>query len=122
MDDIGGVAAAMNAQFSGWGIILVGFADNMGTPEGNLALSKQRAAAGAEQMQRHGITPALITGFGQELPVADNSTPEGCESLVSHSVVQSGQHCCGCEDCWRWRCVYGSRRRLRVWVDYRSNL
>jgi phosphate transport system substrate-binding protein len=78
-DDIGRVATAMNAQFVGRGIILVGFADNTGTAAGNLALSKGRAEAVAEQMRRHGITPTLVTGFGQELPVADNSTPEGRE-------------------------------------------
>jgi len=79
VDDIGRVATAMNAQFVGRGIILVGFADNTGTAAGNLALSKGRAEAVAEQMRRHGITPTLVTGFGQELPVADNSTPEGRE-------------------------------------------
>jgi len=79
VDDIGRVAAIMNAQFSGRGMILVGFADNTGTAAGNLALSKGRAEAVAEQMRRHGITPTLVTGFGQELPVADNRTPEGRE-------------------------------------------
>jgi outer membrane protein OmpA-like peptidoglycan-associated protein len=43
------------------------------------ALSKRRAEAVAEQMQRRGIQPILVTGFGAELPLADNSTPEGRE-------------------------------------------
>jgi phosphate transport system substrate-binding protein len=30
-------------------------------------------------MERQGITPVFVTGFGQDLPVADNSTPEGRE-------------------------------------------
>jgi phosphate transport system substrate-binding protein len=77
VDDIDRVSAAMNAQLAGRGVILVGFADNTGTAAGNLALSKDRAQAVAQQMERHGITPALITGFGQELPVADNGTPDG---------------------------------------------
>jgi outer membrane protein OmpA-like peptidoglycan-associated protein len=30
-------------------------------------------------MRQEGINPVLITGFGQELPVADNSTLDGQE-------------------------------------------
>jgi outer membrane protein OmpA-like peptidoglycan-associated protein len=59
--------------------MLIGFADSIGTREVNLALSKRRAQAVADQMQQEGINPVLVTGFGQELPVADNSTPEGQE-------------------------------------------
>jgi phosphate transport system substrate-binding protein len=76
-DDVGRLSASMSSQFAGRGLILVGFADNTGTPAGNLALSRERAEAVAEQMRRHGIVPALVTGFGQELPVADNSTADG---------------------------------------------
>jgi phosphate transport system substrate-binding protein len=79
VDDINRVAASMNSQFAGRGVILVGFADNTGSAAGNLALSKERAQVVAEQMARHGITAALVTGFGQELPVSDNSTADGRE-------------------------------------------
>ncbi len=79
VDDIKRVSAAMNSQYSGRGLMLVGFADNTGTPSGNLQLSKNRAQAVSEQMKRQGITPVLVTGFGQELPVADNSNPDGRE-------------------------------------------
>jgi phosphate transport system substrate-binding protein len=79
MDDITRVTAAMSEQFAGRGVMLVGFADNTGQPASNLALSKRRAEAVAEQMQRRGIRPVLVTGFGAELPVADNTTPEGRE-------------------------------------------
>jgi phosphate transport system substrate-binding protein len=77
VDDINRVAAAMSSQLGGRGIILVGFADNTGNPTANLALSKERAEAVAQQMRSHGINPVLVTGFGQELPVADNSTEDG---------------------------------------------
>ena len=57
----------------------MGFADNTGAASLNLDLSKRRAGAVAEQMRRQGIEPVLVTGFGADLPVADNSTPEGRE-------------------------------------------
>jgi phosphate transport system substrate-binding protein len=79
IDDISRVTSAMSGQFAGRGVMLVGFADNTGQAGANLALSKRRAEAVAEQMQRRGIQPVLVTGFGAELPVADNTTPEGRE-------------------------------------------
>jgi phosphate transport system substrate-binding protein len=78
-DDIDRVTSMMGGQFAGRGVMLVGFADNTGQPAANLGLSKRRAQAVAEQMQRRGIIPVLVTGFGAELPVADNGTPEGRE-------------------------------------------
>ncbi len=77
VDDIKRFALAMNGRFSGRGVMLVGFADSTGTASKNVELSKERAQAVGEQMKRQGITPAFVTGFGQELPVADNGTPEG---------------------------------------------
>jgi phosphate transport system substrate-binding protein len=79
MDDIGRVVSVVSSQFPGRSMILVGFADNTGGAAANLTLSKQRAEAVAEQMRQRGIQPALVTGFGAELPIADNSTPEGRE-------------------------------------------
>src|SRR5262249_25531161 len=79
VDDIKRVASTMGTQFSGRGMMLIGFADNTGNPARNLALSKERAQAVEAQMKQQGITPVLVTGFGQELPVADNSTPAGRE-------------------------------------------
>jgi phosphate transport system substrate-binding protein len=77
VDDINRFASAMNSQYAGRGVILVGFADNTGNPAANLALSKERADAVAQQMRSHGVNPVLIKGFGQELPVADNGTEDG---------------------------------------------
>jgi phosphate transport system substrate-binding protein len=79
VDDIKRVAAAMSSQYAGRGVMLVGFADSTGNPAANLRLSKDRAQSVAAQMQHQGITPVFVTGFGQDLPVADNSTPEGRE-------------------------------------------
>jgi phosphate transport system substrate-binding protein len=79
VDDIKRVAAKMASEYSGRGMALIGFADNTGTATGNLALSKSRAEAVAAQMRRQGVSALFVTGFGQELPIADNSTPEGRE-------------------------------------------
>jgi phosphate transport system substrate-binding protein len=79
VDDIKRVASAFSTQFAGRAMVLVGFADSTGNPGANIKLSKDRADAVSEQMKRQGITPALVTGLGQELPVADNGTPEGRE-------------------------------------------
>jgi phosphate transport system substrate-binding protein len=79
VDDIKRVASEMASQFNGRGMMLIGFADNTGNPVRNVELSKERAEAVAAYMKRQGITPVLVTGFGQELPIRDNGTAEGRE-------------------------------------------
>jgi phosphate transport system substrate-binding protein len=79
VDDVKRVAAAMSSQYSGRGVMLVGFADSTGNRSANLKLSKDRAQSVAAQMERQGVTTVSVTGFGQDLPVADNATPEGRE-------------------------------------------
>jgi phosphate transport system substrate-binding protein len=78
-DDVKRIASVMSTQFSDRGILLIGFADNIGTAEYNLILSKRRAQTVADQMRQEGMNPVLVTGFGQDLPVSDNSTPDGQE-------------------------------------------
>ena len=51
--------------------------DGIGGVAKNLALSKDRAHAVAVQLESRGIKPAVVTGFGKELPVASNDTEEG---------------------------------------------
>jgi phosphate transport system substrate-binding protein len=79
VDDIKRMAAAMQQQYAGRGMMLIGFADSTGNSASNLQLSKDRAEAVSNQMKQQGINPVFVTGFGQQLPVADNSTPEGRE-------------------------------------------
>jgi len=79
LDDVKRIASVMGAEFSDRGLMLIGFADSTGTREYNLVLSRRRAQSVGEQMRQEGINPVLITGFGQELPVADNSTLDGQE-------------------------------------------
>jgi len=60
-------------------ILVFGFSDNAGNAGRNLALSKDRAKAVAEQLQMRGITPSLVNGYGKELPVAPNNSDNGRE-------------------------------------------
>jgi phosphate transport system substrate-binding protein len=60
-------------------IMLLGFADSMGTPGANRALSLSRARIIENQLIQRGIKPAVVQGFGSELPVASNDTVDGRE-------------------------------------------
>jgi phosphate transport system substrate-binding protein len=68
-----------NEPYHGKYLLLLGFADGTGDASKNLALSKDRAHAVAVQLESRGIKPAVVTGFGKELPVASNETQEGRE-------------------------------------------
>jgi OmpA-OmpF porin, OOP family len=56
-----------------------GHTDNTGTPEINQTLSQNRADAVRNYLIKKGIVTTRVTakGFGDTLPVADNSTDEG---------------------------------------------
>ncbi|MBI4909196.1 MAG: OmpA family protein [Acidobacteria bacterium] len=56
-----------------------GHTDNTGTPDSNLALSRQRAESVVAALQSAGIQRTRLTpaGFGQTKPVADNRAEEG---------------------------------------------
>jgi OmpA-OmpF porin, OOP family len=56
-----------------------GYTDNTGDPAANLLLSQQRADNVMEELSRLGVDPSRMSamGYGQENPVADNSTEEG---------------------------------------------
>jgi len=60
-------------------ILLLGFSDNDGTPAANQALSLSRSQAVAAELHMYGVNvaPAHVYGFGSELPVSTNDTPEG---------------------------------------------
>jgi phosphate transport system substrate-binding protein len=78
--DVGRVADLLNKPlYRGRYILLFGFADSTGTSDLNLSLSKARAETVAQQLRQLRISPALVTGFGQELPVDSNDTSEGRE-------------------------------------------
>ena len=60
-------------------MILVGFADNSGTPTANQIVSQKRIESVAAALSRSGIPPGKVATFGAELPIGDNATPEGRE-------------------------------------------
>jgi phosphate transport system substrate-binding protein len=64
---------------AGQKILLLGFTDNTGNAEKNVQLSKERAGTVAEEFKQRGIAPAVVTGFGAEMPVASNDNKEGQE-------------------------------------------
>jgi glucose/mannose transport system substrate-binding protein len=60
-------------------LLVFGFSDSAGKAAQNLALSKDRAKAVAEQLQIRGITPSLVNGYGKDLPIAPNNNEDGRE-------------------------------------------
>jgi len=73
------VSLLQSSTYRGKNLLLFGFSDNYGGSRLNAVISKQRAAAVAEQLQKEGITPSLTTGYGKALPIAPNDTREGRE-------------------------------------------
>jgi phosphate transport system substrate-binding protein len=66
-------------KYKGNNIVLLGFADNIGSELANQKLSLDRAKAVEEEFMRRGKTPAIVRGFGSRLPVASNASDEGRE-------------------------------------------
>lgn len=60
-------------------VVLVGFADSTGVPQANQRLSESRARSAAKELEAEGISIKDTMGFGQELPIRDNSTDSGRE-------------------------------------------
>jgi OOP family OmpA-OmpF porin len=60
-------------------LVLQGHADEIGTPQANEALSKERANAIFTHLVGVGIDPSriMIIGYGETKPRASNSTDEG---------------------------------------------
>jgi phosphate transport system substrate-binding protein len=73
------VALISDRGVTGDRILLLGFADSVGTPDTNRALSLNRARIIENQLVQRGIKPAAVQGFGSELPVASNDTADGRE-------------------------------------------
>jgi outer membrane protein OmpA-like peptidoglycan-associated protein len=68
-----------NPTYQGRHILLFGFSDSNGGNRSNLRISKSRAQTVADQLQSHGLTPSLVTGYGKALPIAENETDDGRE-------------------------------------------
>ena len=66
-------------KYTGQNILLLGFANDGSGSSENIELSKKRAELVAEQFKLRGVTPAVVTGFGSEILIAQTSTEEGKE-------------------------------------------
>ena len=71
--------AALVKQNPDWDVVLKGHADNTGTAERNLQLSKNRANAVKDYLVKRGVRASSIQvyGLGAEKPIASNETPVG---------------------------------------------
>jgi len=73
--DLGRVIAFVtDLHYGGDNLMLLGFDDSKEAADN---LSKDRAEAVALQFQQRGVKPATVVGFGSQLAVASNDTPEG---------------------------------------------
>jgi phosphate transport system substrate-binding protein len=78
--DVDRLARFMRTPASqGKSLLLLGFADNHGSYRANEDLSRRRAEAVAKALRGAGVTVAEVRGFGEEAPVACNTTPAGSE-------------------------------------------
>ncbi|MGK5731779.1 OmpA family protein [Streptomyces sp. URMC 124] len=76
---ISAIAAEAKKQKAGT-LRVFGFTDNLGSTAHGLALSKERADAVQQQLAREIGSPSVayqIRGYGEQFPIADNSTEEG---------------------------------------------
>lgn len=73
------VVATTLAGCPGRPVRIEGHTDATGSRTANLALSWRRATAVAAFLERRGVDPARLQvhGFGADLPVASNNTPDG---------------------------------------------
>jgi outer membrane protein OmpA-like peptidoglycan-associated protein len=71
--------AAILAAYPNARLKVGGFTDNVGSADRNLQLSKDRANTVVAELVRKGVSPDRLTaeGYGEQYPVADNSTQEG---------------------------------------------
>lgn len=77
-ENIGDLAATLN-KYNDTDILIQGHTDSKGTEEYNQELSKERAASVANYLTGLNVVRTRITtvGYGETMPVADNSTEEG---------------------------------------------
>lgn len=77
-DQLGKVAEILN-KYPDTNIIVMGHTDNTGTDEYNQRLSERRAKAVEGYLETRGVGRDRITskGYGETMPVADNSTEAG---------------------------------------------
>ena len=73
------VTLLQSSTYKGKNLLLFGFSDNFGGNRLNSFISKERATAVADELQKQGINASMVTGYGKALPIATNDTREGRE-------------------------------------------
>ena len=90
-EQLGNIAAILKA-YPNVKVKIGGYTDNTGDPAANQQLSQQRADTVMSQLVTLGVDPSRMTaqGYGQDNPVADNSTDEGRQKnrRIALEVVQ----------------------------------
>src|SRR5262249_4509140 len=90
-DQLGDVAAILKA-YPNTKVKIGGYTDNVGSPASNLTLSQERAEDVRDELVKMGVDPSRLTaeGYGDEHPVADNSTEQGraMNRRISMLVIQ----------------------------------
>ncbi len=74
-------------------LAIEGHTDNIGSDEGNMKLSEQRADTVREFLVQQGLAADTVTavGLGKAEPVADNSTNEGRQKNRRVEIIVSGE-------------------------------
>jgi outer membrane protein OmpA-like peptidoglycan-associated protein len=77
-EQISNIAAILKA-YPNVAVKIGGYTDNTGDPAHNLKLSQERANSTLNELVAIGIPTSQLAaeGYGEQFPVADNSTPEG---------------------------------------------
>jgi phosphate transport system substrate-binding protein len=68
-----------DSGYSGNDLLLFGFTDNTGDRHADIAISQNRARIVAEAFARRSLRPAIVKGFGPNLPVSSNDNDAGKE-------------------------------------------
>jgi phosphate transport system substrate-binding protein len=73
------VSFLADSGYSGDSVMLLGFTDNIGDRAVNIGISQSRARIVAKEFEQRGLRPAIVKGFGPDLPVGSNDSDTGRE-------------------------------------------
>jgi phosphate transport system substrate-binding protein len=63
--------------YHGAEVVLLGFSDNTGSDDANVAVSRERAKRVADRLATYGLVTRTVDGLGAQMPIAGNDTPAG---------------------------------------------
>jgi len=71
------VSLVADLKVPGDKVMLFGFSDGIGSHASNQALSLSRAKSLESQFIQRGMSPAIVRGYGSDMPIASDETDEG---------------------------------------------